>query len=71
MGDGGRPLSGYLNLPGGSGSPGRRERVAGDGPDEMNLVRRVSKHGSAIDDEVMLIGVGANLIFGTLPANDF
>ena len=47
MGDGGRPLSGYLNLPGGSGSPGRPERAAGDGPDEMSLVRRVSKYESA------------------------
>ncbi|KAG1724405.1 uncharacterized protein EDB91DRAFT_1171003 [Suillus paluster] len=39
----GRPMSGYLMSPGGSGSP----RVGGGTPDEMGSVRRVSKYGSA------------------------
>lgn len=44
----GRPMSGYLKSPGGSGSPRVRERGVVDGvTDEMGLVQRISKYGSA------------------------
>jgi hypothetical protein len=40
--------SGYLKSPGGSGSPRVRERGVADGvTDEMGLVQRISKYGSA------------------------
>jgi hypothetical protein len=42
-----RPMSGYLKSPGGSGSPRVRERGVDGVTDEMGLVQRTSKYGSA------------------------
>ncbi|KAG0706658.1 hypothetical protein DFH29DRAFT_135826 [Suillus ampliporus] len=48
--EGGRPISAYLNSPGGSGSPRMRGMVDGM-PDDMGSMRKVSKYGSASPPE--------------------